>query len=30
MNEEFVAVFLDAYALAGDLGAIDGHQILIP
>lgn len=30
MNEELVAVFLNALALAGDDGAVDGHQALIP
>jgi len=29
VNEELVAVFLDAEALAGDEGTIDGNQILI-
>lgn len=30
MNEELVAVFLDAEALAGDFGAVDGHQVRNP
>lgn len=30
MNEELVAIFLDALALAGDDGAVYGHQTLIP
>lgn len=30
VNEELVAVFLDAEALAGDFGAVDGHQVRIP
>jgi len=27
VNEKLVAVFLDAEALAGDFGTVDGHQV---
>lgn len=30
VNEELVAVFLDADTLAGDFGTVDGHQVRIP
>lgn len=30
VNEELVAVFLDAEALAGDFGTVDGHQVRNP
>lgn len=30
VNEELVAVFLGAEALAGDFGTVDGHQVRNP
>lgn len=30
VNEELVAIFLDAEALAGDFGAVNGQQLGIP